>query len=137
MSGEPPDPGKWKKLLSETDRLRALARHLALDEHSSEDVVQEGFLKALLTPPSRYSSLRSWLRVVVRNAAYDLRLRERRRRKREKLAAKYEVIRCPSDSVELQEILDQVARGEVPEMRQMNVRVDNRSGNISDTSSRS
>ena len=63
--GAPPIP--HEVLLRHAGFLRGLARDLALDAASSEDAVQEVWLRALRSPPRHDSNLRGWLRVLLTN----------------------------------------------------------------------
>ena len=54
-------------LLRHAGFLRSLARDLVGDAASSEDAVQEVWLRALQNPPRHDSNLRGWLRVLLLN----------------------------------------------------------------------
>lgn len=98
-----PDPAPPEALLAHAGFLRALARGLLADEADAEDLVQETWLRALQSGPSRPEAWPAWLRTVTRNLAFK-RLRGRARlRAREEDAARPEAV--PS-------ALDQVARDE-------------------------
>ena len=80
-------------LVAQTDWVRALVREMVLPDRV-DDVVQDTLLAALERPPRARgrrgwdtSGLRSWLRVVARNAALGLLRGERRRRAREEAVA--------------------------------------------------
>lgn len=94
----PPDA-----LLAHAGFLRALARGLLADEADADDLVQETWLRALQSGPSRPEAWPAWLRTVTRNLAFK-RLRGRARlRAREEVASRPEAL--PS-------ALDQIARDE-------------------------
>ncbi len=78
-------------LLAEKAWVRALARSLLFDPDRADDVVQETWLAALESPPRQSSSLRGWLRSVVRNRSQNVLRGERRRHDREREVAQTEV----------------------------------------------
>ena len=65
---------------------------LCRDPDTAEDLLQETFLKALLTLPDSNTNIRSWLYIVARNLYYD-RLREKRH-----YADDADLDICPADS---------------------------------------
>ena len=56
-----------EQLLSNGSWLRSLARRLLYDESLADDVLQETWIAALRSPPSKPEALRAWLRSVVRS----------------------------------------------------------------------
>ncbi len=88
-------------LLAHSRFLRGLARDLLHDEHLAEDVVQETWLRAMRTGPSKPNSMRAWLATVTRNLARDRGRAERARRLREQHVAKAEAVQ-PTDRLEAQ-----------------------------------
>ena len=79
-------------LLAHAGFVRAIARSLLRDEHDAEDVVQETFLAALEHPPADRGKLRAWLGAVGRRRALKTRRAERRRKERERVAARPEAV---------------------------------------------
>ena len=79
-----------ESLLSETDWVRALARTLARDPASADDLAQEAYARALAAPPPAERPLRSWFARVLRNLARERRRGEGRRASRERAAARAE-----------------------------------------------
>ena len=66
-----PEPLDLDTLLTETDRLRALARSILRDAHGAEDIAQEACAAALQSG-IRFedeSGLRAWLTRVTQNLA--------------------------------------------------------------------
>lgn len=91
MHEPPPSPDL---LLRHLDWVRGLARALAPDEASADDLVQDAWLR---TRGARDESRgRAWLARVVANLARDQRRGEARRARRERAAAKPEA--APSDA---------------------------------------
>ncbi|TDJ72632.1 MAG: sigma-70 family RNA polymerase sigma factor, partial [Planctomycetota bacterium] len=72
-----------EELLAHAGWVRALARRLARDHESAEDLVQETWLTALRKPPRRGPDLRGWLARVVTNSARRQGRADRRRLERE------------------------------------------------------
>ncbi len=87
------------RLAAHTEGLRALARSLLWDEHGAEDVVQEAMVAALRRPPRAGTPPRPWLFGVVRNLAFKSSRGERRRRARERLAARRVGVESTADAV--------------------------------------
>ena len=77
-------------LLRHRDFIRSVVRGVLHDEHLAEDAVQETWLAAVRSPPSKPGALRGWLARVGRNTALTFIRRESRRRAREALAARPE-----------------------------------------------
>ena len=81
-----PVPIDPERLLAQTAWVRRLARSLARDEASADDLVQETFVAALRRPPAgseHESRLRAWFGFVVRNMAIRRTRAELRREERE------------------------------------------------------
>jgi len=74
--------------------VRALARRLAADEHTAEDVAQNAWVAALERPPRKRSAVRAWLGRVARNLVFMENRTLARRQLREMRAARSE--RLPS-----------------------------------------
>lgn len=70
--------------------VRTLARRLAADAASADDVAQEAWLAAWRTPPDDRGPLRHWLACAVRGAASNLRRAFARRTRHERAAARAE-----------------------------------------------
>lgn len=69
------------------EALRQLASELVHDPGAADDVVQETWLGAMLHPPRHQQAMGGWLATLLRNFAHGLGRRERRRARREQLAA--------------------------------------------------
>jgi RNA polymerase sigma-70 factor (ECF subfamily) len=85
--GVPIDP---ERLLAQTAWVRRLARSLARDEASADDLVQETFVAALRRPPAGAEDeprLRAWFGFVLRNMAFRRTRSEARREERERRSA--------------------------------------------------
>ena len=83
----PIDP---ERLLAQTAWVRRLARSLARDEASADDLVQETFAAALRRPPAGAQDeprLRAWFGFVLRNMAFRRSRSEARREERERRSA--------------------------------------------------
>ncbi|MCK6461952.1 MAG: RNA polymerase sigma factor, partial [Planctomycetes bacterium] len=104
------EPVRIESLLEDQAWLRGLARSLVRDPSLADDLVQEGWLRALTNPPARH--VRSWWRAVLTRRAIDLRREAARRQAREERAPAPE---APSDDllerVELQEAVAHAVRG--------------------------
>lgn len=79
-----------EELLEHTSWLRALARRLANDAATAEDVVQDTVLTALRSRPASGVTVRQWLARVVRNFARQSARSSQRRGEREALVARPE-----------------------------------------------
>src|SRR5688572_8917423 len=66
-------------LLSHTEWVRRLARSLAGDDATADDLVQETWIAASRRPPDLDRPVRPWLAVVVRNLFLKRLAHERRR----------------------------------------------------------
>lgn len=81
-----PVPIDPERLLAQTAWVRRLARSLARDEASADDLVQESYAAALRRPPqgeAHDARLRAWFGRVLRNLAFRRRREELRREERE------------------------------------------------------
>ncbi|MEE8142320.1 MAG: sigma-70 family RNA polymerase sigma factor [Planctomycetota bacterium] len=87
-------------LLAHVGWLRSLARSLVRDPHLAEDLSQETCVAALENPPPESRSLRSWLKVVLRNFAYQGARRDLRRLSREQRAASKDEVPSTLELVE-------------------------------------
>ncbi|HEU4395762.1 MAG TPA: RNA polymerase sigma factor, partial [Planctomycetota bacterium] len=95
-------------LLAHRAWVRRVARALVLDESRADDLEQEAWLRAMRAPEVR--SPRAWLGTVLRNAASNLRLAERRRGARESAAPPPTDGDSPPELLERAEAVEQVAR---------------------------
>lgn len=87
------DPGMIDRstieiLLAERGWVLRLARSLARDAASAEDLAQESWLRALRRPPAHAQNLRSWFGFLVRRTARDRARGDERRSTRENHAAR-------------------------------------------------
>jgi RNA polymerase sigma-70 factor (ECF subfamily) len=83
----PIDP---ERLLAQTAWVRRLARSLARDEASADDLAQESFVAALRRPPAGAADetrLRAWFGFVLRNMAFRRTRSDARREERERRSA--------------------------------------------------
>ncbi len=83
-------------LLAHREWVRGLARALTRDENEADDVEQQTWLAAVLSPPRTDASPRGWLGAVARNAARKRGRSAERRRRREACAAQRQVARVGS-----------------------------------------
>jgi len=93
-----PVPIDPERLLAQTAWVRRLARSLARDEASADDLVQETFVAALRRPPGGAVSdgrLRTWFGFVLRNMAMRRTRSEMRREEREQRSL--DAVRTDSD----------------------------------------
>ena len=86
-------------LLSHTGWLQGLARGLVADPGEAEDLVQETWVRALKSPPQRGDNPRGWLRAVLRSVFFQTHRGERRRRERERAAARPEGLAPSADDL--------------------------------------
>jgi RNA polymerase sigma-70 factor (ECF subfamily) len=89
MSDAAPPP-TFEDLLRHADWLRRLAHAVVQDDAVAEDLVQETWLSALRSPPRSHTSVRSWLRQVLKRHAYQRYRAEVARAGREAAAARPE-----------------------------------------------
>ncbi len=87
-------------LLRESEWLREIARALARDEHSADDLVQETWVAALRAAPRATRNPRGWLTTVVRRLATKSRRAQRAAHAREQDAARAEAQPATVDVVE-------------------------------------
>ena len=76
-----------QSLLSDGTWVRALALSLVHDDHRADDLIQQTWVRALETPPSKSESHAGWIATVIRNLARDGWRRDVRRGARERAAA--------------------------------------------------
>ncbi|HEU4394564.1 MAG TPA: sigma-70 family RNA polymerase sigma factor, partial [Planctomycetota bacterium] len=105
---QPAAPVRIEELLSHRAWVRRVARALVLDESRADDLEQEAWLRAVRSPPPRPS--RAWLGTVLRNAAVNLRLAERRRTAHESSVTLSGDGLAPAELLERAEIVERVAR---------------------------
>lgn len=79
-------------LLQHKEWLRRLARSLVFDASQADDVVQQVFLSALKYRPSADRDMRPWLKVVATAVAKKIGRSEVRRNRREKKAAREDLL---------------------------------------------
>jgi DNA-directed RNA polymerase specialized sigma24 family protein len=98
MSSSPtPDPAL---LLRHATFVRALARRLASDESSADDLVQDTWLAALERPNAHVRSPERWLRGVIANLWRERRRSNDRRREREERTARDEASTTSFDTLD-------------------------------------
>ena len=105
---QPAASDRIEELLAHRAWVQRVARALVLDESRAEDLEQEAWLRAVRTPPPRPS--RAWLGTVLRNAAVNLRLAERRRSAHESSVPPSGEGPSPAELLERAEIVERVAR---------------------------
>jgi RNA polymerase sigma-70 factor (ECF subfamily) len=86
-------------LLDNSGWVRALALSLVRDEQRADDLVQETWLRALQTPPTRVETARGWLATVLRNLVRDGWKKDGRRTAREAAVARHEALPPAADLV--------------------------------------
>jgi DNA-directed RNA polymerase specialized sigma24 family protein len=91
-----PDPDL---LLRHASFVRALARRLAADESSAEDLVQDTWLAVLERPSSSVRSPRSWLGGVLANLWRQGKRAEARRLRREQESARHVELSSSPDTL--------------------------------------
>jgi RNA polymerase sigma-70 factor (ECF subfamily) len=94
-------PIPLERLLAHRAWVRSVARAVARDPSSADDVEQETWVAALATPPRHESSLRGWFGAVVRSRARRAGRTETRRTARETLAARSEAVASPAELAEI------------------------------------
>ncbi len=87
-------------LLAETSWLRSLARELAHDPNTAEDLVQETMLAALKAPAPTRAKLRTWLEAVARRLSAGLYRSDDRRRTREQQVARVNAVPSAADMLD-------------------------------------
>ncbi len=95
-------------LLSHAVILRGLARELLCDSACAEDAVQDVYVEALARPPRTTTHVRAWLATVLHNLARRAVRSGRRRERRERVAARFEVLPSAHAMAQRREILNQV-----------------------------
>ena len=104
------DRSTLETLLAERGWVQRLARSLARDAASAEDVAQESWLRALRRPPEHAGNLRSWFGFLVRRTAKDRARGEDRRRNREaRVARDSSNDGSPADSLARVELVRELA----------------------------
>ena len=96
------------RLVAQLGWVAALAQRLVADPHVADDVLQRVCLLALQRPPHRAPderSLRAWLGAVTRRLVRHARRAERRRARREELAARPERLPAAGDTAAQREHL--------------------------------
>ena len=96
-----------RELLAHAGALRALAREL-VGAGAADDLVQETAMRALRRPPTEPTLLFRWLATILRNLASKHWRGERRRRQRERLAARAEALPPAGASLERRDMLRRV-----------------------------
>ncbi len=94
------DPRPVEEMLAHEAFLRGLVRGIVHGEAEVDDVLQETWKVAIEKPPRASGSLRAWLARVARNAAFGLRRAQRRRARREAVAARPEGVPSPVEILE-------------------------------------
>ncbi len=89
-----------QRLLEHADWIRALARKLASDPATADEVEQRTWLAALEHPAHDARRTRNWLAAVMRNFARQIRRGESRRREHEQHAARDERLPSAGELVE-------------------------------------
>lgn len=92
-----------EELLSQEDFVRRMARGLLSDENSVDDVVQQTWLAVLRSPLDNIRNLRSWLGTVARNTSRERVRRTERARKRDRSAARADIVPSTAEVVEREE----------------------------------
>src|SRR5262245_38051334 len=86
-SMKPPARQSPEALFAHREWVRNLARRLVADDATAEDVEQQTWLSAVLSPPRHASAPKAWLATILRNWVHKLRRGEERRARRERAAA--------------------------------------------------
>lgn len=84
-------PPPIEALLAHREWLRRVARSVAFDESTADDLEQEVWLAALERPPAAATSLRGWLATVLRRRSANRHRSDHRRGVHERRAARPEV----------------------------------------------
>src|SRR5215510_10032259 len=100
-------------LLAEREWIERIARRIARDAATADDVAQEAWRRGLASPPIRLTSPRGWIRALVTSAARDLHRGESRRASRERAVSRDErtpaadvlVARAEAQRLVLEEVL--------------------------------
>lgn len=110
MSTSPSFSISDEQLLRDGARLRQLARRLVADEHEREDLVQEGFLRALGRRFVDRGHSERWLRTTLRHSAAEGRRAAANLSARERAVAREEATSSPEDVALRLEAIELVAR---------------------------
>ena len=86
-------------LLANSGWVRGLALSLVRDEQGADDLVQDMWLRALESPPTRAETSGGWLATVLRNLARDGWRKDGRRTARESAAARPEALPAAADLI--------------------------------------
>ncbi|MEQ8768613.1 MAG: sigma-70 family RNA polymerase sigma factor [Planctomycetota bacterium] len=97
------------RLFEHAELIRRLSRSLARDDHGADDLAQDAFVVALLQPASKTRRLQGWLSAVVRNLALKQWRGEVRRARRERWAARAELVPSTEDIHARSELQRQIA----------------------------
>lgn len=103
------EPFDLDAMVADASWLLPLARALAPDPHSAEDLVQETWLAAAKHPPRSPAAARGWLSRVLRRGASRARRDTARRSRRELRAARPEAADTEERIVERLEVAQRVA----------------------------
>ena len=105
---QPTSPLPPEALLSHTDFVRILARHLLEDPGAADDLAQDTLARALERPPRAAVALRAWLRTVARNFARQGARGATRRRYHEAEAARAEAVPSADEVLEREAVRAEV-----------------------------
>ncbi|MBI4880598.1 MAG: sigma-70 family RNA polymerase sigma factor [Planctomycetes bacterium] len=97
---ESTNEGTWEGLIAQTEWMRRLARRLVLDPNTADDVVQEAFVAALVSPPDARRPARPWLARVLTHSAWKSFRSQGRRARREVAAALPEALPATDELVQ-------------------------------------
>jgi RNA polymerase sigma-70 factor (ECF subfamily) len=97
-------------LLAHLDFLRRLARDLVGDVAGGDDLAQQVLVRGLERPPERGGPLHGWLATTARNLLSNQRRAERRRRERERVAARDERTLSTADVLARESLRQSVVR---------------------------
>src|SRR5436190_4402185 len=87
---KPASPASMEELWAHRAWVHRVARALVADPSRADDLEQETWIRAQASPPRHGSALKAWLGTVMRRLASDLRRSDRRRLRRERVAARPE-----------------------------------------------
>jgi RNA polymerase sigma-70 factor (ECF subfamily) len=102
----PDERSRLDDMLARDGEMRDLARRLARDEHTADDLLQQAWLAGARDTRSRIGDLRAWLRTVIRNLARMHGRSERKRAERERLVARAESDASQPDVEQIERTLD-------------------------------
>jgi RNA polymerase sigma-70 factor (ECF subfamily) len=106
-------PLALETLLAHREWVRRVARALARDEATADDIEQTAWVAAIESPPQSVETPRAWLATVLRRAAGRVRRGESRRARREERAARVEAAAPVADRVAEAESHERVVRAVV------------------------